>query len=95
LALVAIARTIPQQRSFAMRFLIRLAVVAVVLLIAIGLYRGWFGISGPNRDQEGDKVKIGVTVDEKKIKDDIKKTKEKIGEKIGQPEDHRDTEKIK
>jgi hypothetical protein len=55
------------------RFLIRLIVVAVICLVAVGLYRGWFI---PTRDAQGDKV--GVSVDVQKVKDDLKKAKQDI-----------------
>ena len=78
-----------------MRFLIRLAVVAVVVLIAIGLYRGWSSVTAPKRDAEGDKVQFGVSVDPNKMKGDLKKAKEDIKEEVQQYQDRHDKEGTK
>jgi hypothetical protein len=55
-------------------------------LIAIGLYRGWFTVSGPNRDAHSDKVKVGVSVDVKKMKSDLKNAKQDITSGVEQLE---------
>ena len=50
-----------------------LGVLFLVLLVvgAIGYYRGWFSVS---ESQQG----INVTVDKKKIEEDVKDVKEKV-----------------
>ena len=50
-----------------MRFLIRLVIVVVVCLIAVGFYRGWFAVSGPAHNAAGDKVNVKASVNVKKM----------------------------
>ena len=60
-----------------MRHLIRFVVLALICLVAVGLYRGWFSFSG-NKDAGGDKVNMGVSVDVKKMEGDLKKAEKGI-----------------
>lgn len=53
------------------------------LLIVIGLFRGWFTFSSPDRDKESRKVNINVSVDTNKLEADAEKLKE-AGEKVAQ-----------
>ena len=53
------------------------------LLVVIGLFRGWFSFSNPDRDKESNKVNISVSVDTNKLEADAQKLK-KVGEKVAQ-----------
>ena len=59
-----------------MRSLIKLLVVLLICLVGIGIYRGWFTMSTPPPNADGDKVNFSV--DKGKVKADIKKAEEKI-----------------
>ncbi len=61
-----------------MRFVIRLLIVLLVCLIAVGLYRGWFTVSRPAHNAGGDKIDVKASVDVKKINGDIEKVEKKI-----------------
>jgi hypothetical protein len=63
-----------------MRFLIHIAIVLVICLVGVGIWRGWFQST---RDAQGDP---GFTVNTKKVKDDIGKAKAKIREEF---DDHK------
>lgn len=52
-----------------------------LLLIVIGLFRGWFTFSSP--DKQGDKVNINVSVDTKRVEADAQKLKE-AGARVAQ-----------
>lgn len=53
-----------------------LAVLAICI-IGIGFYRDWFVLSGKKADV-GNKVKVGLTVDPDKAKEDVKSVKEGV-----------------
>jgi hypothetical protein len=59
-------------------------VVLTICIVAIGFYRGWFTLSGPNRDADGNKVSIGLSVDPAKAKADATQAKDKASELSGQ-----------
>jgi hypothetical protein len=65
-----------------MRSLIKLAIVLLICLVAIGFYRGWFSFSSPTTDAQGDKVNVNMSMDKDKIKSDVKKAEEKVKEKL-------------
>ena len=65
-----------------MRSLLKLLIVLLICLAAIGLYRGWFTLSRPSPDTESNKVNVNVSVDKGKMKSDIKKAEEKIEEEV-------------
>jgi hypothetical protein len=72
-----------------MKKLYTLILVFVVIVIAIGFYRGWFAISGA-RQPESNKVDISLTLDPDKVKLDAESVKEKtteLTEKIIEPEE--------
>lgn len=50
-------------------------IVLLVIIIAVGFYRGWFALSG-GREPEGRKVDVHLTVDPDKAKQDAKAVKE-------------------
>ena len=52
-------------------------IVVVILLLAAGVLRGWFGVSGPHRDNDSRKIDIDLSVDPGKMKDDAESVKEK------------------
>ncbi len=65
-----------------MRSLIKLLVVLVICFVAIGFYLGWFSLSRPNPETDGNKANIDVSVDKAKMKSDIKKAEGKVKEEI-------------
>ena len=65
-----------------MRSLIKLLVVFLICLVGIGLYRGWFGLSSPSPNTEGNKVNVNVSVDKAKMKSDIRKAEGKVKEEV-------------
>ncbi len=65
--------------------LARFLLLVVVCLVAIGLYRGWFSMSKPVQDPQGEKVNISVSIDAGKVKADTAKVREKIAETVGPP----------
>ncbi len=56
--------------------------VALLCLVGIGLYRGWFTLSSPSRDTQNHKVNINLSVDAEKLEADAAKVKEKISERV-------------
>ena len=67
-----------------MRKLIGVLVVLTICIVAVGFYRGWFTLSGPNRDADGNKVNIELSVDPAKAKADATQAKDKASELSGQ-----------
>ncbi len=68
-----------------MRSLIKVLAVLLICLVGIGFYRGWFSLTSPKPDargNKGDKVNVNLSVDEGKIKSDVKKAEEKVKEEI-------------
>ena len=62
-----------------MKRLLALAAILVIVVVAVGLYRGWFSFTTAGDDH---KVKIDVTVDKDKVKADEERAKEKL-QKLG------------
>ena len=58
-----------------MRHLVGVAVLVVVVMVGLGLYRGWFQLSTNNA---GEKPSATITVDKGKIHADEKKAKEEM-----------------
>jgi hypothetical protein len=56
--------------------------VLLILLLGIGFWRGWFSVSHPRSDTEGDKVNVNMSVDKGKIKSDIKKAERKVEKEV-------------
>src|SRR5690349_17353284 len=50
-------------------------IILLVIIIAVGFYRGWFALSG-GREAESRKVDVHLTVDPDKAKQDAKAVKE-------------------
>ena len=65
-----------------MRSLIKFLAVLFVCLVVIGLYRGWFSVTGPNSEPQGSKVNVDVSVDKAKMKSDIKKAEGKVEKEV-------------
>lgn len=73
--------------------LIRWLFVLLLCLGGIGLYRGWFAFSDPNRDPQNNKVNINVSVDTGRLGADAEKA-EKFTETVAQRiKDHREKAK--
>jgi hypothetical protein len=66
-----------------MRSRVKVLVVLLICLVGIGFWRGWFSVSGPRSDAEGDKVNVNMSVDKGKIKSDIKKVERKVEKGVG------------
>lgn len=56
----------------------KVLLVLLICLVGIGFWRGWFSVSRPRSDTEGDKVNVSVSVDKGKIKSDIKKVERRV-----------------
>jgi hypothetical protein len=65
-----------------MRSLIQLLLVLLICLVGIGFWLGWFSLSRPAPDKEGNKVNVNLSVDKDKMKSDVKKAEEKVKEEI-------------
>ncbi|HEY3242430.1 MAG TPA: hypothetical protein VGM03_03680 [Phycisphaerae bacterium] len=57
-------------------------IVSVLLVLALcvvgfGFYRGWFALSGPNRDTQTNKININLAVDPDQMKQDAAQVKDK------------------
>lgn len=61
-----------------MRFFLRLVVLLIVILIAVGFYRHWFSVSGPAQNATDGKVDVNASVDMNKVKSDVKKVEERV-----------------
>jgi len=64
--------------------LIRGLFLLALLLVGIGIYRGWFSLTGANRDPLTNQVNISVSVDANKMKADAQKVKAKLAEEVAQ-----------
>ncbi|MFZ1933959.1 MAG: hypothetical protein WCB27_12180 [Thermoguttaceae bacterium] len=70
-----------------MRLLLKLIVVLVICVVVIGFWRGWFSFSRtPNPDSDGNKTNFNVSVDNGKMKADLKKAEDKVEKKMRQLE---------
>ena len=58
--------------------------VFALLVIGLGFYRGWFGLSSPSSDVGSNKVNINLTLDPDQVKADAETVKEKAAELTGQ-----------
>jgi major membrane immunogen (membrane-anchored lipoprotein) len=70
-----------------MRGLISFLVVLILCVAAIGFGRGWFTLSGPTRDGDGNKVNVELSVDPAKVQADATQVKDKASELSGQDAD--------
>jgi len=66
-----------------MRKLISVLVVLAICIAVVGFYRGWFTLSGPNRDSDGNKINVQLSVDPDKVKADAAQAKDKATERSG------------
>jgi hypothetical protein len=63
---------------------LRFLVIVAILVVGIGLWRGWFTFSKPQPEAQGGKVDIRVSVDENKLKSDLGKVERKLGQETQQ-----------
>ena len=63
-----------------MRKLMALIVVLIIVLVAVGIYRDWFGFSTQRDGSDENHIKLSVDVDKQKIKDDAKAAEDKAAE---------------
>ena len=63
-----------------MKRVFRLLIVVVILIGAIGFYRGWFTLSSPKANDGSDNVNVNLTMDADKIRADAKTVKKKSAE---------------
>ena len=59
-----------------MKRLLPAVFVLVVLVLAIGFYRGWFVVSSSDRGLSSDKTNVNLTVDKGKMQEDVKAVKD-------------------
>ncbi len=78
-----------------MRSRFKLVIVLLLCLVGIGFWRGWFSVSSPKSDTEGDKVNVNMSVDKGKIKSDIKKAERKVEKGVGELEGKTKTDEAK
>jgi hypothetical protein len=69
-----------------MRTFIKLAALLLLLFVGIGFCLGWFSLTR-SPEPEGERVNVNVSVDKVKMKSDIKKAEEKVGEKVRELKD--------
>jgi len=58
----------------------RTIIVLAVILVVAGFIRGWFAVTGPQREKASGKVDVNLAVDPGKVKEDAEKVKEKAVE---------------
>ena len=61
--------------------------VLVVLIAAVGFYRGWFALSSPGRDAGADKLDVNLSVDPAKVREDIEAVKRTAVQRTGGDQD--------
>lgn len=66
-----------------MRSLITVLVVLILGVAVVGFWRGWFTLSGPTRDGDGNKVNVALSVDPAKVEADAEQAKDKLSELSG------------
>ena len=66
-----------------MLFLLRRGWLLLLILVVIGVYRGWVSFSNPSPDPASHKLNINLSVDANKIEADAEKFKEKFSEEVG------------
>ena len=57
--------------------------VLVILVVALGFYRGWFALSRPASDAGSNQVNINLAADPDKMKQDAQAVKDKATELTG------------
>ena len=60
-----------------MRKLLGTLTLLVLIIVGVGMYRGWFGIS---TDDQAGKTNVEVSVDKEKIKEDVESVSKKAKE---------------
>jgi hypothetical protein len=63
-----------------MKSIFKLLIILVICLAGIGFYRGWFSFSNTGSNEQ--KEEINVSVDKGKIREDVRKAKNKVGEEV-------------
>lgn len=66
------------------RSLIIIPVVLLVLVVALGFYRGWFVLSNPSPAPGSSNVNVNLTVDPGQVEEDAQTVKDKATELTGQ-----------
>jgi hypothetical protein len=62
------------------RTIINVLVVLVLCVAVVGFFRGWYTFSGPNRDGDGNKINVQLSVDPDKVKADAAQARDKAAE---------------
>ena len=78
-----------------MRSRLKLVIVLLLCLVGIGFWRGWFSVSSPKPDTEGNKVNVNMSVGKGKIKSDIKKAERKVEKGVSELEGKTKTDEAK
>jgi cell division protein FtsX len=63
-----------------MKKLYAVLIVLVLLVVAVGFYRGWFALSSSGADKGSNKVNVNLTVDRDKMQEDAEMVKKKATE---------------
>jgi hypothetical protein len=58
-------------------------IVITILVVAVGVYRGWFVVSGSSGETGEQKMNVNVTVDKKKVNDDVEAVKSEAAKVTG------------
>ncbi len=67
--------------------LLRWLLILVVIVVAVGWYLGWFSVSKPQADPQGNKIDFNVSVDKPKVEADLQRAEKKINQEAKQFED--------
>jgi hypothetical protein len=68
-----------------MRGLLFFLVLVAIIVVALGFYQGWWSFSTSSDSETGQKSGK-ITIDEKKMKDDVQKAKDKIKSSVDKHE---------
>ena len=68
-----------------MRTLLFIVLLLAVVVLAVGFYRGWFSLE-TTRDPDSGRSGVKFEIDQKKIRPDIEKVKQRVGGGSGQNE---------
>lgn len=66
-----------------MKRLLSAFIAIVILLAAVGLYRGWFVVSGSSGETGEQNMNVNVTVDQEKVQEDVEAVKSKAAKVTG------------
>jgi hypothetical protein len=65
------------------RTVVAVLLVLLVGVVALGFYRGWFGLSSRSPEAGSNKVNVNLTVDRDKMQEDAEAVKSRAAELTG------------